>query len=984
MRQWLPGAGFRAESGERFAYDAFISYSRAADRQLALALQQGLHTFARPWYRLRALRAFRDEGSLAAGARLWGSIQRALDSSRFLILLASEQSATAPWVEREVEHWCTHRGVENVLIVLTDPPADGSGRLPGMAWDGLHSDFDWERTTALPRCLAGRFQEEPHAVPLGWARSRPELSMRDAEFRTAVAGLAAPLHGVDKDRLIGEDVRQHRRTRRHVRLAIAVLTTLTVTAASAAVVAVHQRDAARRQTALAEARQYVAQSRTVSDPYAAVAFALAAEQRVTPALPEARAAFGEAGQRLGDWGTRLVGEVSLEQPGGIAVVRWSGDGSRVWTAGFNGVSYWSVREGRSVVSGRWAVDPGTGPLSPDGLKWGPDGRSLLVSLHDAYGTRNWYLLRDAATGRVTAGPFPLSPGEDSVEAMDLAPRGDVLAAASQDGIRRWDVTTGRPLEGPLPGSHGFTYGLTWSPDGTRLAAASRTGLAVWDARQGTQLWAKRTAHPAGDISWSPDGRHLATACSGAVQWWDADTGTATATDVSAQENGLENNYNQVRWSPDGTRVAASDFAGTIRLWDARTGTRIGPPLAQSSKHDLDSFAWSPDSRYLVGVFVNGGGRWDSNGPRSSLLRLWEVQPPAPDEGRLPGPTDNVLAVAWSPDGRRVAAGSADDTVQVWDPRTRRVLPGSTLRPRFPSDRIKGITWDPAGRRLLRVGYQGLETWTPASPAGPSQPWWGSGDALTAAWSPDGRMVASGTSQGQVSIWDPATGRPTPWQPCQTVACGGAHGPVQSVVWSPDGRRLAAARADGSLYLWDLGHRRLLGPAPRPSPQLARAMAWSPDGRLIAVSGADGTVHFRDGDTGKPSPIVLKAGDDTVEALAWSPDSTRLATGDGGGTIEMWDPLRGLLLQRRDAAHPGGVTSLSWSPDGDQLVSGGEDRTVRLWRGYTEQQICRLVDPALHRTPGTPALSGVTGAAADICAHPSRLRNYPVLPLLPAR
>ncbi|MGW0732258.1 TIR domain-containing protein [Streptomyces sp. NPDC002851] len=217
---------------DRYAYDAFISYSRAADGELARVLQHGLHTFAKPWYRLRALRVFRDEGSLAASSQLWGSLREAMDASRHFVLLACEQSARAPWVEQEVEYWCTHRGVDHLVIVLTDPPADGSGHTPGMAWDAARGDFDWQRTNALPRCLSGRFREEPNAVVLGRARAKPELSLRDPEFRTAVAALAAPLHGAPKDRLIGEDVRQYRRTRRHVLLTIAVLAALVVLARS--------------------------------------------------------------------------------------------------------------------------------------------------------------------------------------------------------------------------------------------------------------------------------------------------------------------------------------------------------------------------------------------------------------------------------------------------------------------------------------------------------------------------------------------------------------------------------------------------------------------------------------------------------------------------------------------------------------------------------------------------------------------------------
>ena len=86
-------------------YHAFISYSHAADGKLAPALQKGLQRFAKPWYRPRALRVFRDEASLSANPHLWGSIEQALNDSQHFILLASPDAAGSVWVGREAERW---------------------------------------------------------------------------------------------------------------------------------------------------------------------------------------------------------------------------------------------------------------------------------------------------------------------------------------------------------------------------------------------------------------------------------------------------------------------------------------------------------------------------------------------------------------------------------------------------------------------------------------------------------------------------------------------------------------------------------------------------------------------------------------------------------------------------------------------------------------------------------------------------------------
>jgi TIR domain len=96
-----------AEQYER--YDAFISYSHAADGSLAPALQHGLQTLAKPLYQRKALWVFRDQTNLAATPGLWSTIEEALAASRFFVLLASPAAAESPWVQQELDWWHRHR-----------------------------------------------------------------------------------------------------------------------------------------------------------------------------------------------------------------------------------------------------------------------------------------------------------------------------------------------------------------------------------------------------------------------------------------------------------------------------------------------------------------------------------------------------------------------------------------------------------------------------------------------------------------------------------------------------------------------------------------------------------------------------------------------------------------------------------------------------------------------------------------------------------
>ena len=98
-------------------YDAFISYSHKHDAVLGPTLQAELQRFAKPWHKMRALRIFLDTADLAANPALWASIEEALGSSRWFILLASPDAAESEWVNREVQWWLTHRSPDRLLVV---------------------------------------------------------------------------------------------------------------------------------------------------------------------------------------------------------------------------------------------------------------------------------------------------------------------------------------------------------------------------------------------------------------------------------------------------------------------------------------------------------------------------------------------------------------------------------------------------------------------------------------------------------------------------------------------------------------------------------------------------------------------------------------------------------------------------------------------------------------------------------------------------
>ena len=221
-------------------YDAFISYSHDADLGLSARLADGLGRLAKPWWRRRALSVFCDTSALSANPALWTSIQESMAESTYLVVLASPDAAQSPWVGREIEHWRATKGAGTILLALT------AGEL---VWDDAQGDFDAARSTALHPAMQGAFSDEPLWVDLRWASDDEVLTLRNPRFLDAVAVLAAPIHGTAKNELVGEDLRQHRRTLRIAWSAALMVALLAIAAIVGAFIARDKADEAQQKAA---------------------------------------------------------------------------------------------------------------------------------------------------------------------------------------------------------------------------------------------------------------------------------------------------------------------------------------------------------------------------------------------------------------------------------------------------------------------------------------------------------------------------------------------------------------------------------------------------------------------------------------------------------------------------------------------------------------------------------------------------------------
>lgn len=624
-------------------YDAFISYNHAADGELAPAIERGLQRLAKPWYKLRALSIFRDMSDTGLNPSLWGTVQRQLDRSRWLILLASPGSAGSQWVSREVAHWADTKGAATILLVLTE------GEL---VWDRDAGAFDLSRTTALHPDLAPRFTSEPLYLDLRWARAAvPPPTLADARFRSDMARLASPIRDMDPEEIESEDVRLYRTARRLARGAIAALVTLAIVASVAAVIAVRNAQEAERRAREATARQLglLALDMPASElDRALLVSAAAAEldptgsaERFRPArellgrhsrltamlhvpgdLPQpslrgvaispdgrvvAATAWSESdAPHLVRW-DRPHGDVEISDlaQGDRAAVALGADGAPV-TFGGNTVAVDDAGRRSFVFDGGNVVliDPsdremvGTWPSGEDGVVAAITGdRSALV-------VGSVVRLIDATSGSV------LAEGELAAAAVAVAVRDDTVVTASEAGALTWWQRSDDGLAGArttvVPGL-GRPSAVVLDGTGDVALVAGEAATAVVDGRAARVV---ATDPVAGSVAIDPSGRFAAVGGSRVTIW---DLARAERVVAVAEE------VNALAWSAcDGTGPCRLVTAGeAIIVWEPDSGRRV--ELA--------------DQTNAQAVDITDDGETIASAGWGTSVALWDMSVPIDDSSR---------------------------------------------------------------------------------------------------------------------------------------------------------------------------------------------------------------------------------------------------------------------------------------------------------------------------------------------------------------
>ncbi|MGO4885812.1 MAG: protein kinase domain-containing protein [Bryobacteraceae bacterium] len=651
--------------------------------------------------------------------------------------------------------------------------------------------------------------------------------------------------------------------------------------------AVEQSHAADQQRAAAERQRLVAQRQG----YAANLIAADLHIRSNE-IAEARRRLFLCPPALRGWEWRYLlwkSDTSLVTlPGHSTSARakpalgFSQDSARLFRASADGMDWWSVQGFKPLAGHR-----------EFGQALAADRFGARIVSTSADGLRVW----DAASGKVLTS-FAGQPSEATCAAF--GPHGGRVVSGAHDGsIDIWNAVSGQAIA-KLDGHRGGVWAVDFSSDGERIVSGGEDRMVrIWDAAAGHAMYG--IAGHAGAVlavAFSPDRRIIVSGSADkTARIWDAATGRPLHT-LTGHQCGVQG----VAISPDAATIATASCT-TLRLWDTESG-KLMATLPAEWRSEIAAISFSPDGARLAAVSMAGE------------VKVWNA--PAYGGGILKRAGSDVDRTAVSRDGARVALHNArKHSLEVWDARQRKTA--WTLH----EIDLTALAFSPDGSRLA-AGLTGctIRMWTANTGQPAGSPGRLGAAAIAMNFTPDGSRLVLGSSDRGVSVWDVATMKRT-----FTAAWGDS---IRAVAASPDGAQMAAGTGDRTLVIGEIARAgdplRLKLP---PGPGAIVAAAYSPDGKRIAGA-AEGSGDMGVWDTKSGQLLaVLQGHTAAVDALAFSPDGNRLVSGSRDKTVRVWDavtyePL--LVMGDRDET----IVWLTFQPDGARIYTVSAEGTVRIW------------------------------------------------------
>ncbi len=526
-----------------------------------------------------------------------------------------------------------------------------------------------------------------------------------------------------------------------------------------------------------------------------------------------------------------------------------------------------------------------------------------------------------------------------IKTIALSPDEKTLASGGGDGIvRLWDLPSGTHKQSFI-GHEAEIFRVVFSPDGKTLVSASIHDTNLWDINTGThkQIFDGYTSVQT-QMSFNNDKLTVATI--------NGKTIRLSNSPVDDQElilKGHEESITGISFSPDGKTLASVGYEKKIFFWDVNTGKHKNTIKVRKN---MGSLVFSPDGKTIASELED------------RTIRLWDVATGKQNKIIKGNNHTPMSVVAFSPDGENLACWNSNNgTFCLWDVVTgkqKKLIKGHLtafwhwnleISPDMQTFAVKGnkdiYLWSLKTRKYKKTLGEHKKT------------------ISDVVFSPDGKTLASGSSDNTIRIWDVATGE-------NMMTIKGNRTAVHEVLFSPDGKTLASVHQDYIIRLWDAvsgKHKRTF----TGSYQAISKAVFSPDGKtLVGFSHRYrqiGGLSVWDVATGKYKYFRMNDKRDVAKML-FSPDGKTLAIiffwhfndrdkDNQTNQIDLWDVPIG--QHKYTLRHAKAISSMSFSPDGKKLASGGLDLTVRLWDVTTGQQKQMLSDTNWNNERSTGVL-----------------------------
>lgn len=363
--------------------------------------------------------------------------------------------------------------------------------------------------------------------------------------------------------------------------------------------------------------------------------------------------------------------------------------------------------------------------------------------------------------------------------------------------------------------------------------------------------------------------------------------------------------------------------GRMLLVEPTAGYRAAGPVCWAHPAFANRHVFARNDRELVCVSLAAGDVADVPIEPSRITSTI-----VPETSGTEG--NSTLSVAISPEGNTVALGTGWGLVRQIDLQTGTESPSVARH----HDWVCAVSYSSDGKYLASAGGSEftpernggktsaeIKIWDRVAGSERGKLDGHTNKVFTAAFSPDGRTLATGSADKTIRLWDIESMR-------ESCVLEGHTDAISALAWSSDGQQLASASWDKTVKLWNVDSGKALATLSNSEEELL-SVAISPDGQWIVTGGADWKVRVWDAKS-KELSSVLDGHRGAVYATVFSPDGEALATGGGDETIRLWD-LNSRSTTEVLKGHRSGVTTMAFTPDGSHLISGALDGPVRDWR-----------------------------------------------------